>query len=106
MNDNLTTNHRYVPRSKVLELVGCLGGQIFSVVFTKKDGSLRTMPCRMGVVKGIKGTAKKTHPSKNVESPYLLVHSMEGGKRHDGFRNVNLTTIESIKTHGITWEVM
>ena len=75
-------------------------GQIFGVKFYKKDGSARTMCCRLGVSKGVTGKGKRW---SRVEYPNLVtVYDM--GK--DDFRNVNLDTIQSVTTKGQVFYVV
>ena len=69
-------------------------GQIFGVKFYKKDGSARSMCARLGVSKGVTGAGKRwcraDHPN------LLTVFDMAS----DGFRNVNLDTVQSITLKG------
>jgi len=65
-------------------------GKIFSVTFTKKDGSIRKMVCRTGVSKGVKGIGLKFDPNaKNL----MVVFDMH----KKAFRMINLSTIQSFK---------
>ena len=67
-------------------------GKIFSVKFTKMDGTERDMVCRRGVKKGVKGTGLKY----NRELKGLLgVHEMNGG-----FKNISLSTVKEFKVNG------
>lgn len=63
-------------------------GRIFTVTFTKKDGTIRVMNCRMGVTKYLKGGKRTTDPDK-----YLIVFDMQ----NNAYRAVNKETILSIK---------
>lgn len=62
-------------------------GKVFSVVFYKKDGSLRQLQGRLGVRKDIKGKGNVMAYHKE----YITVYEM-----HNGYRNVNLNSIQSI----------
>ena len=95
---DLDKMHR-IPSQRVVEFLEHLGNTMFSVVFTKKDGTERKMVCRLHVTKGVKGTGRNN--AADFNNPYMTVYDMQ---RHD-FRNVNLTTLKSIKTHGVTLEV-
>jgi hypothetical protein len=66
---------------------------IFSVVFTKKDGSIRKMVARLNVKKGVNGKGMAYNP---IEKGLLPVFDME--KR--GFRMINLNTVTELKIKG------
>ena len=68
-----------------------VGNTIFSVEFTKKDGTLRKMLCRLGVTKHLKGGI-----SKNNKENDLIVYSLDS----KGYRTVNLDTLELVKAKG------
>lgn len=75
-------------------------GEIFGVKFFKKDGSARTMCCRLGVSKGVTGEGKRWG---RVEHPNLVtVYDMGKG----GFRHVNLDTVQSVTTKGNVFYVL
>jgi len=63
-------------------------GKIFSVSFIKKDGTERTMVCRLGVQKHLSG-------GKNVNDPsqHLTVFDMH----KKAYRNVALGTIYQLR---------
>jgi len=68
-------------------------GKIFSVVFIKKDGSVRKMVARLGVHKHLKGgELKYDAASKNL----LPVFDME----KEEYRMINVSTIQEIKVGG------
>lgn len=96
-NDLSTMSH--IERSKAAEFIEHLGGTIFTATFRKKDGTMRKMVCRRHVTKGVKGTG--TNYAEQFDKPYITVYDMQ--KRD--FRNVNLDTLISIKTHGIVLPV-
>lgn len=71
-----------------------VGNKFFTVTFKKKDGTLRTMNCRLGVKKHLKGGTKSYDDSKfNYVTVYDLVKK--------GYRIVNLDAIKQIKTKGL-----
>lgn len=81
--------------SQLRELVG---NKIFSVEFTKKDGSLRKMVCRLGVKKHLRGgTLGYDAEALN----YLTVFDMDAGE----YRTININTLRSITLDGVTYEV-
>ena len=67
-------------------------GKFFTVVFIKKDGTTRSMNCRLGVTKHLKGGASTLNPAQ-----YLTVYDVQA----EGYRAVNLSTIVSITCGGI-----
>lgn len=74
-------------------IIKMTNGQFFTVVFVKKDGTERTMNCRIGVTKHLKGGTSTLNPEQ-----YLTVYDMKS----EGYRAVNLSTIVSITCGGIT----
>ena len=67
-----------------------LGGKIFQVTFTKKNGELRKMTCRLGVKKGQKTGA----PSTTAHIPqYLTVFDM----KIQQYRNINIQKLTYFK---------
>ena len=51
-----------INRKKLLELIRENKSNIFSVVFLKKDGTIRRMICRLGVKKYVNGKGLKYDP--------------------------------------------
>lgn len=72
------------------------GNTIFSVEFTKKDGTYRKMKCRFGVGKGVTGAGMHYDP---LERGMMPVYDMD--KR--GFRLVTVDNIECLKIKGKTY---
>lgn len=70
-----------------------LGDKFFSVKFIKKDGTLRSMQCRLGVTKHLKGGTQKHDPK---ELNHLTV--FDTAKR--AYRTINLNTIKELKFKG------
>ena len=66
-------------------------GKIVSVTFTKADGTLRVMTCRLGVTKHLKGGESTLDGSK-----YLTVFDMV----KKGYRAINRDTIRSVRLSG------
>lgn len=78
------------------------GGKIFTVEFIKRtNGELRTMNCRRGVQKGVKGVGLKFEPA---EKDLLVVYDMqkiEEGKDEKGaFRMINLADLVALRMDG------
>lgn len=91
---------RQIHRTKVRELLKSTRGLMFSVIFVKKDQSIRNMTCRLKVRKGVKGTGPNY--AANPKFPYLTVYDMN---KH-GFRNINLSTLLSCKVNGKIYEII
>lgn len=83
----------------MLEQIKKTKGEIFSVTFVKKDGTIRKMTARLGVKKDLKGVGLGFDPT---ERSLVVVFDMH--KR--AYRMINLQTIitfkhESKRTQGI-----
>ena len=76
------------------EILQTTKGKFFSVEFTKKDGSLRKMNCRLGVAKDLKGG---TNSCSNHDE-YVTVYDMVA----KGYRNINLETLKVVRMAGAT----
>ena len=91
-----------IQRHHVEPLIKALNkrGEIFGVKFYKKDGSARAMTCRLGVSKGVTGRGKSWG---RAEYPNLVtVFDMS----RDGFRTVNLDTVQSVTAKGQVFYVV
>lgn len=66
-------------------LLKSLNGRFFTVVFTKKDGTVRQMNCRTGVKKHLRGGAKK--------SSGFIAFDLKAR----GYRTINLDTVKEIR---------
>ena len=75
-----------------------LNGKIFSVTFTKKDGTIREMTARLGVKKHLKGGELGFCP---VEKGLLPVFDMQ----KQAYRMINLKTISQIKADGVIYKL-
>ena len=73
-------------------------GKIFSAVFTKKDGEKRTMVCRRGVAKYVKGVGLKFKPEERDLIGVFDMHKK-------AYRFINAKTLEQIKIKGITYKI-
>lgn len=73
------------------EIKNLVGNTIFSATFTKRDGSIRKMLCRLGVTKHLKGGQKK-YDHENL----LTVFSLD----KKAYRTVNLDTLTQVKAKG------
>lgn len=75
-----------------------VGNKIFSVEFTKKDGSLRKMVCRLGVKKHLKG-GELGYDAEALN--YLTVFDLQS----EEYRTINVNTLKSITFEGVTYEI-
>jgi hypothetical protein len=74
-------------------------GKLFTVEFVKRDGSLRTMNCRLNVTKHLKGGK----PAYDAFSKALLhVYDMVS----KGYRTVNLETVFKLRSNKKEYEVV
>ena len=78
---------------ETLEKIQKAENTIFSVTFTKKDGTVRTMVARLNVKKGVKGTGMAYNP---IEKGLLPVFDMQ----KKGFRMINLKTVTELTIKG------
>ena len=77
----------------VVKIINSSKGKFFSAVFIKKDGTLRTMNCRLGVKKYLKGGKLRFSPSKKG-----LVVVFDVDKKE--YRMININTTQSLKVNG------
>ena len=63
-------------------------GKIFTVEFTKKDGTIRIMNCRLGVTKYLKGGSSTLDPNK-----FITVYDMQS----KGYRAINKDAILTVR---------
>jgi hypothetical protein len=87
-----------IDRDTAKQYIYKTNGKIFSAVFTKKDGEKRTMVCRRGVAKYVKGVGLKFKPEERA-----LVGVFDMHKK--AYRFINMKTLEHIKIKGIEYRV-
>lgn len=88
-------------KDKVRELIESFGGKFFRVIFTKRTtGELRTMDCRTGVskfVKGKKGKGKVYEPKdKDLICVWVPADWDPENNGDTGYRSINLRTVSEI----------
>ena len=88
-----------IVRKNILNLLLENKGHVFSVVFLKKDGSIRKMQCRFGVKKHLKGGKLAFNP---LEKNLLVVFDMQ----KEAYRMINLETLMTINMKGTEYEVV
>lgn len=75
-----------------------VGNKFFSVDFIKKNGDLRSMKCRLGVTKHLKGGELTYLPE---EKGMIVVFDME----LKAYRTININTIQRFKVDGIEYNL-
>ena len=88
-----------IARKNILNILLENKGHVFSVVFLKKDGSIRKMQCRFGVKKHLKGGKVAFNP---LERNLLVVFDMQ----KEAYRMINLETLMTINMKGTEYEVV
>lgn len=76
----------------VKQILDSISSEIFTVVFTKKDGTERVMNCRKGVTKYLRGGESTTAHIDNL----ITVYDMKS----KGYRNINTDTIKEVRANG------
>lgn len=74
-------------------------GRFVGVEFTKKDGTVRQLNGRLGVVKHLKGG---TNTVEGETTPYLVVYDV----KTPGYRAVNLATVGSVRALNTRYTVI
>ena len=87
-----------IDRNTAKQYIYETNGQIFSAVFTKKDGEKRRMVCRLGVAKYVKGVGLKFKPEE-----LALIGVFDMHKK--AYRFINIKTLEQLKVKGIEYKV-
>ena len=88
--------------SKALPFLRSIKGRMFSATFTKKDGTIRRMTCRMSVSKGVKGTGNYSH-TKDTRRNNVTVYEMAAGGR---FRAIPLDRVISLRVDGTQYQIV
>lgn len=76
---------------ELANIVAESNGKIVTVTFTKKDGTLRVMTCRLGVTKHLKGGESTLDADQ-----YITAFDFAS----KGYRAINKDTIISVKASG------
>ena len=74
------------------DLLLASNGRWVTVVFTKKDGTLRTLNGRLGVKKHLKGGVSTLDPAE-----YVTIYDVAA----KGYRAINRKTIKQVKCEGL-----
>lgn len=83
-------------KMEVEEVKKLVGNKIFTAIFTKKDGSVRKMNCRLQVKKHLKGGTKK-YDAASLN--YLTVYDLQ----KKAYRTINVNTLKQLKFQGQTF---
>jgi len=84
--------------NEAVELIKNSKGKFISVDFIKRsDNSLRTMNCRVGVSKGVKGIRKASKKNTGL----IVVYDIPNKQ----FRNINISGLRKVKISGIEYKV-
>jgi len=81
----------------VRSMIESSGDKTFGVVFTKKNGELRNMNCRLGVKSKLRGGQSTTAHKPNLVTVYDM------NKRD--YRCINLDTVKSLNIAGKHYEI-
>ncbi len=79
-------------KSKAKSLIEQTKGKFFTVKFVKKDATVRTMTCRLGVKKYLHGGHTKVD-----QNDFLTVYDIAAR----GYRNINLSTVQEVHFKGV-----
>ena len=82
--------NKKITKEEAKELILNNRSRIFSVLFTKKDGSKRQMKARLDVKKDIKGAGLKYNPA---DFNYIIAFDM--AKKN--YRTINVNTLERLR---------
>lgn len=83
-----------------------VGDKIFTAVFRKQDGSVRTMNARLKVAKYVKGTQPEVTAKRNAtlaEQNMIGVYEMRGTSdriEEQNYRTLNLETLLGLNANG------
>ena len=78
-------------------IVSAVRDKFFSIEFVKADGSKRTINGRLGVKKHLKGGR---NCNVTLVPKHLTIYDMQ----KKGYRNVNLSTVKTLKVSNFTYK--
>lgn len=81
---------KQIDLNKAQTLIKKTKGKVFTAVFTKKDGTIRKMNCRLGVSKHVNGAGLSYYPE---DHGLLTVFDM----KEKGYRMINLSTLVTLQ---------
>lgn len=100
----------FISKADVPSIIGSVPkGAIFTVTFVKKNGEVREMNCRKGVVCGLVPNARPKAPNpSNIVTVYDMKIAQtltENDPKGKAYRNINTDTVLKIKAEGQVFEV-
>ncbi len=84
----------------LIALLKQTNGRFFTVTFTKKNGEVRTMNCRLGVKKFLKNGDTVNRSITDIKEPKQYLNVWDNTKR--AYRSVNMETIIAVQVDGMT----
>lgn len=83
-------------------------GTIYSVLFTKKDGTERLMNSIKGTARGVKGVGLRFDPESRQLLPVYDLQAARKDPEHPerAWRMINLATLKEVTCEGVTYEVI
>jgi len=91
-----TNDMKKLTKQQLTEKILSSAGKFFRVTFLKKDGSVRDLNGRIGVVSRLKGGATLVDKDK-----FLVVYDMV----NQGYRSVNKDTIQEVAFGGEVYQL-
>jgi hypothetical protein len=79
-----------VHRAQLKDLLVRQSGRFVGIEFTKKDGSVRSLNGRLGVVKHLRGPSGSTD---RLDLPYITVYDVTAR----GYPSVNMATVSKVR---------
>jgi len=88
-----------ISKRKAVKIIQSTGGKIFTAKFVKKDGTMRSMNCRLGVTSHLKGGVLKFDPSE-----YQLQVVFDVQKK--AYRMINLDSLRALRFNGMKYTIL
>ena len=103
LTESLLNEIEEVTTDQIVDLIKDTKGAFFTVTFIKKDGTERTMNCRFGVKKYLRGGDLPYDPVQKGLLPVWDPQAVDKGG--DGYRMINVGTIKYAKVNGKEYTV-
>jgi hypothetical protein len=91
-------NTKQITKEEAKKLILENRSSIFSVLFTKKDGSTRSMNARLNVKSKLKGGKLRYAPS---DFNYIIAYDMN----KNNYRTINVNTLERLKLNKQEYDI-
>lgn len=92
-------NTKQITKREAKKLILDNRSSIFSVLFTKKDGSKRSMNARLDVKSKLKGGELKYNPAN---FNYVIAYDMI----KNNYRTINISTLEKLKLNKQEYDII